>query len=134
MSAGRGVVEEFWARPGWVQALFALGALGVVVHLLDEGRSAGEFDPLPASLLVGLIVLTALYPRLGGRWRGVLAVVALGLGIAHTIGGSLHLRSLLRDPQPADATGPVELLGALLLLALALGTAVRLVRAGRPPG
>ena len=115
------------SAPGREQAWFALGALLILIHTVDDTIALGEVDVAPA-VIEAIAVVAALLYRLLPWFVALLA--ALVVGITRLVGGVGHLLSLA-DPAPGDSTGIFEALRALCILAVAVGIVRRQVDARR---
>jgi len=89
---------------GREQAWFALGALLILIHTVDDTIALGEVDIAPA-VIEAIAVVAALLYRLLPWFVALLA--ALFVGITRLVGGVGHLLSLA-DPAPGDSTGIFE--------------------------
>ena len=120
MSTGERGLAGLWSRRSREQALFAAGALLILVHTVDDSIALGEIDVMPTVITALALVTAALYPVLG--WQ-VIVGVALFVGVTRLVGGVLHVVSLVNGggTEPGDYTGFSEALGALCVLAVAAG-------------
>ena len=111
-----------WTRRSREQALFAIGALLICIHVGDEIVSLGEFEPATV-LAAAMVALVPFYPALSPRWR---AALALGLGLMRVVGSVGHVLDVLRGtPGPSDYTGFFQLFGGILLVALGIAVVGR---------
>ena len=88
------------SAPGREQAWFALGALLILIHTVDDTIAPGEVDIAPGVIEATAVVAAILYRML--PWF-VALLAALFVGITRLVGGVGHLWSL-GDPDPGDAT------------------------------
>ena len=107
--------ERLWAKRSREQALFALGAVLILVHTVDDSIALGAPDVPPTVITALALLAAALYPVVGPWW---LAGVALFVGVTRLAGGIGHMISLADDPAAGDYTGPSEALGAVIVLAI----------------
>ena len=112
---------------GREQAWFALGALLILIHTVDDTIALGEVDIAPAVIEAIAVIAAVLYRML--PWF-IALLAALFVGITRLVGGVGHLLSL-GDPDPGDYTGTFEALGALCILAVAVGIVRRQMDARR---
>lgn len=105
-------------------AIVALGALGLLIHAVNHWIADEKLDPAPTIITVVAVLLALLY-RFIPWWISV--VVLLLPGVSHTIGGVLHIIELFDSPSGGDYTGPVSLVGSLLLLYAAFLIAWRVI-------
>jgi len=115
------------SAPGREQAWFALGALLILIHIVDDTLALGEVDIAPAVIeAIAMVAAFALPPAPVVRRSACCAVRR-----DHASGGRVgHLLSLA-DPAPGDSTGIFEALRALCILAVAVGIVRRQVDARR---
>ena len=116
MSTGQ---RGLWSRTSPEQALFAAGALLILVHTIDDSIALGAIDVPPTVINALALVTAALYSVLN-RW--VIVGVALFVGSTRLVGGVLHIVSLVDGggTEPGDYTGFSEALGALCVWAVAV--------------
>jgi hypothetical protein len=123
-------VKSLWARRSREQAVFALGALLILVHTVDDSIALGAPDVAPTVITAIALLVAALYPLIGPWWFVV--GVALFVGSTRLAGGIGHILSLADgDAAAGDYTGPSELLGALCVLGVGGAIVRRQVQARR---
>ncbi len=124
------MLQSLWAKRSREQALFALGAVLILVHTIDDSIALGSPDVPPTIITAIALLVAALYPVIGPWW--LVVCVALFIGVTRLAGGIGHTVSLADgDTAAGDYTGPSEALGALCVFAVA-GAIVRRHVAGAP--
>jgi hypothetical protein len=105
-----------WARRSREQALFALGAVLILVHTVDDSIALGAPDAMPTAITVLALLAAAFYPVIGEWW---LLAIVLFVGATRLAGGIGHIVSFADgDSAAGDYTGPFEVVGALCLFAV----------------